>query len=205
MEKAGIIVRDALAELQSSQPEQALKPVDFNTGVRYLNRMLDAWAAIGIDLGTSRVQLPDDYLDIPPSAMAGVIFNLAIELANRFGYPISNSLSIVAAKHYQSIVRLFSVKPSSYSGNLPRGSGNVLSSDAFAAFYPEDGAPILDTSGEIATSSIIQSATPPSNPAVGTLWLNTSNNSGTTGIIQSATPPANPVIGTLWLNTSVIL
>ena len=174
MEKAGIIVRDALAELQSSQPEQSLKPVDFNTGVRYLNRMLDAWATSGINLGPSRVQLPDDYLDIHPAAMSGVVFNLAIELANRFGYPISNSLSIVAAKHYQSIVRLFSVKPSAFSGNLPRGSGNALASEPRAAFYPEDGAPIVDTSSESETAVIIQSNTPPANPVVGTLWLDTS-------------------------------
>lgn len=143
MEKAGVIVRDALAELMSSQPEQTLKGVDFNTGVRYLNRMLDSWRASGIDLGTSRVKNPDDYLDIPPSAMAGVMFNLAIELANRFGYPVSNSLATVASKHYQSIVRLFSVKPTRYSGNLPRGSGNALVSESEFAFYPENSASII--------------------------------------------------------------
>ena len=174
MEKDGVIVRDALAELMSSQPEQSLKPVDFNTGVRYLNRMLDSWLALGIDLGTSRVQLPDDYLDIPSAAMSGVIFNLAMDLANRFGYPVSQSLAAAAAKHYQSIVRLFSIKPSSYSGNLPRGSGNALASESYAAFYPENGAPIADTSGENETTLIIQSDTPPANPVVGALWLNTS-------------------------------
>lgn len=174
MEKAGVIIRDALAELMSAQPEQTLKPVDFNTGVRYLNRLLDSWFASGIDLGVSRVQLPDDYLDIPPAAMAGVIFNLAIELANRFGYPISSSLSFTASNHYKAIVRLFAVKGTKYSGNLPRGSGNALNSESEFAFYPENAAPIPDTSGEISGTVIIQSDTPPANPTIGMLWLDTS-------------------------------
>jgi hypothetical protein len=106
--------------------------------------------------------------------MAGVVFNLAIELANRFGYPISSSLSFTASNHYKSIVRLFAIKGSKYSGNLPRGSGNALNSESEFAFYSDDSAPIPDKSGEVIATVIIQSDTPPANPTIGTLWLDTS-------------------------------
>jgi hypothetical protein len=133
-ETAGQIVRDALTELTVQAAEQTVPAVDLETGVRYLNRMLSAWAANQIDLGYTFVDSPNDKLTVPAGAIEGIVFNLAIRLASQYDVPIGPALSN-AAMTSMDTVRMIGVKTgkANFPSTLPIGSGNEDAS----GIYPD--------------------------------------------------------------------
>lgn len=139
VETAGTLVADALTELTIQAQEQDVPPVDLNTGIRYLNRMMAGWSAKGIKLGYTVVSAPNDVLTVPAGAIEGMVFNLALRLANGFDVPISQSL-IASAADSLNTIRILAVKPgkSAYPASLPIGSGNEGGGDYYGShFYPD--------------------------------------------------------------------
>lgn len=139
-ETAGDIVRDALTELTVQADEQVLPAVELNTGIRYLNRMLASWDATGIKLGYTTVNSPNDILTVPAGVIEGIVFNLAMRLANGYDIAVSPSLA-ESARLGMRTIRIIGVNPAkaSFPANLPIGSGNEDSGGSYSGdpFYPD--------------------------------------------------------------------
>ena len=65
-----------------------VQSVDFQNGVRYLNRMMGAWDAQGLALGYTKVSNPADPITVPDGALEGMVFNLAVRLAKQYDIKI---------------------------------------------------------------------------------------------------------------------
>lgn len=125
METASSVINDALQELIIQASEQAVQSVDFQTGIRYLNRMMASFDAQGISLGYTKVDNAADEITVPDGAIEGMIFNLALRLSTSYDIPVGPSLALNARDGLEAM-RALSVEilPSSYPCTLPIGSGN---------------------------------------------------------------------------------
>lgn len=125
METASSLIGDAFAEILVQANEQELQSVDFQNGVRYLNRMMSSWASSGLALGYSKVSKASDIITVPEGALEGMVFNLALRLAPQYDIPINPLLRENARRGLNS-VRKIAVKrsPTPYPCTLPVGSGN---------------------------------------------------------------------------------
>lgn len=149
METASDIINDALQELLVQGSEQSVQSVDFQTGVRYLNRMMTSFAAQGINLGYTVVSKASDIVTVPDGALEGVVFNLAKRLATSYDVPISPSLELNAQEGKEAMRALaFENIASVYPDTLPIGSGNEGDS-TFENFHFYAGASdnVLDEQG----------------------------------------------------------
>jgi predicted urease superfamily metal-dependent hydrolase len=139
-ETAGAIIRDALTELTVQAQEQTLPAVDLNTGIRYLNRMMAAYYAVGVKLGYTKVNSPNDVVTVPEGVNEGMVFNLAMRLASGYDIPVSQSL-VRSANESLKTMEIIGVKigNSNFGGTLPIGSGNEGSSGSYLRnpFYPD--------------------------------------------------------------------
>lgn len=125
METANDIITDALQELIVQAAEQPVQAVDFQTGRRYLNRMMAGLDADGIALGYTVVTSPDDLVTVPDGAIQGIVFNLAILLATTYGVPVGQLLAIKADGGLKTMRNIaVTIQPTSYPCTLPIGSGN---------------------------------------------------------------------------------
>lgn len=139
-ETAGAIIRDALTELTAQADEQPVEAVDMQTGIRFLNRMMSSLDATGVKLGYTLVDAPNDVLTIPAGAVEGVVFNLALRLANGYDIPVSQSLGMMASESLKTL-EIIGVKigNSNFGSTLPIGSGNEDSASNFdtGVFFPD--------------------------------------------------------------------
>jgi len=123
METAQSIILDALQEILVQSSEQPLQAVDFQTGRRYLNRMMAIVPFNG--LGFTTINQPSDLVTVPDGANEGIVFNLAKRLLSTFDMPLTAELSQSASDGLQEIRRLtVSVQPTAFPCTLPIGSGN---------------------------------------------------------------------------------
>ncbi len=140
METASSLITDAFAEILLQANEQEIQSVDFQTGMRYLNRMMGAWDASGLSFGYTKVSKASDPITVPDGAIEGMIFNLALRLAPQFDMPVTNELRVNARNGLKAI-RRFAVTTTQapYPCTLPIGSGNEQSGyQADYHFYPCD-------------------------------------------------------------------
>lgn len=125
METANSLVRDALAEILVQPAEQPVQAVDFQTGVRYLNRMMAMWDADGISLGYTQVVNSADPITVPAGAISGMLYNLALLLAPQYGMQINPELRSAANQGLNAIRKIaVKIQPTVYPCTLPIGSGN---------------------------------------------------------------------------------
>ena len=125
VETAKDVINDTLQELIVQANEQAIEAVEFNTAVRYMNRMMAEFAADGIPLGYSQVSNAADPITIPAGAINGLIYNLALHLATTYDVPVGPELAVKAASAKNVMIKIASqISPTSYPGTLPIGSGN---------------------------------------------------------------------------------
>jgi len=143
-ETASQIISDALVEiLVAADSEHELPAVDMSTGVRYLNRMMDALAADGIGLGFTKLTGPSDTVTIADGAIDGVVALLALRLAPQFdvgGHPF---LVAAAKSGYKTLLNItVVVQPTQMPCTMPIGSGNERVNGSFGnnKFFscPED-------------------------------------------------------------------
>ena len=125
METASSLISDAFSEILVQPNEQSLESVDFQTGVRYLNRMMASWDAKGYSLGFTNINNPSDLITVPDGAMGPMVFNLAVLLAPQYDIPVSSNLILNAREGMQAVRRLtVKARPTPYPCTLPIGSGN---------------------------------------------------------------------------------
>jgi hypothetical protein len=123
METAESVINDALQEILVQASEQALEAVDFQTGRRYLNRMMNT-TPFNL-LGFTTVTNPSDAITIPDGAIEGVIFNLAKRMLTTYDVALTAELLQSAREGLAEIRKIaVVVKPTSFPCTLPIGSGN---------------------------------------------------------------------------------
>lgn len=123
METAESVINDALQELLVQASEQELQTVDFQTGRRYLNRMMTT-TPFNL-LGFTTVTNPSDAITVPDGAIEGLVFNLARRLLTTYDVALTPEL-LQSARDGLSEIRKIAVvvKPTSFPCTLPIGSGN---------------------------------------------------------------------------------
>lgn len=131
-------VEMALKELIVAGSEAPIEAVDAQDAVLYMNLMMNAFSADGINLGYTNISDLGDEITVPDGALLGVIKNLAVFLATQYGVTVTTEL-FLAAKGSLNTMRNISVKilSSNYPDTLPIGSGNendTYNSDFH--FYP---------------------------------------------------------------------
>ena len=149
-ETAAVIIKDAYFEILAAGEEQSLSSSEMQTGIRYLNRMMSRWAAIGYNLGYTEVANPGDEVNIPAGAIDAVISNLAVSLSSQFPESGLNQALITKAALGMKAVRNLSVEiiPSNYPDTLPVGSGNTgCQSGRYNPFYGAPEEPIIGEAG----------------------------------------------------------
>ena len=150
-ETALTIIKSALQEINVQASEQPIQGDEFQDSVRYLNRMMAEFDAAGIALGYTKVSDPNDPIIVPDGAINGMVFNLAIRLAQMFDEPVGQTLAIAASESLKAMRNIGVVSlPSNYGGNLPIGSGNEGDNFDNYHYYPEVTDELLtETNGSI--------------------------------------------------------
>lgn len=137
METAQSLVSDILREIYVQANEQDIPAVEFETCLRYLNRMMAEFDADGIKLGWTILSNPADVATVPMGAINGIIFNAALRVANQYDVEVGPLLAINAERGLETMRKLgVSIPKQSFPSTLPIGSGNEDDVDVFGNFYP---------------------------------------------------------------------
>ena len=141
MEKAGDIIKDAFYEITLLGAEAPVEAVDAQSGIRYLNRMMAAFDAEGIDLGYTEVTGFASDITTPAGASEGMVAQLAVRLWDQFsdGQPVPSTLLARAIRGKETMrILAVTVGATEYPSTLPVGSGNEGdSTDSTRHFYPD--------------------------------------------------------------------
>lgn len=139
METAKTLINDTLLEIQVNGAEQAVQAVDFQVAMRYLNRMMNEFAADGITLGYTTVTGPDSPITVHAGAISGMIANLAVQISNSYDFNIGADLASRAQDSKRVMTKIATqTGPSSYPDTLPIGSGNEGDCTYSDKFYTDD-------------------------------------------------------------------
>ena len=147
MEKAGDIIKDALTEITVLGAEAPVEPTDAQGAIRYLNRMMAALDAKGVDLGYTEVSSFADDITVPAGANEGMVALLAMRLWTQYsdGQPPPPVL-VASVTDGLNVMRILAVTvgQTEYPSTLPIGSGNEGDSTfTIDHFYPDLQAEIL--------------------------------------------------------------
>lgn len=126
-ETAGDIIKDALGEITVLGAEAPIEAVDAQVSIRYLNRMMAAFDADGIDLGYTEASSLSSAITVPAGAIEGMVAQLAVRLHAQFSAadPLSQDLLARAVSGKRTMRNLaVVVGASEFPGTLPIGSGN---------------------------------------------------------------------------------
>lgn len=143
-ETAGDIVKDALKEVVALGSEATIEPVDAQDAVRYLNRMMAALDAEGIDLGYTEATGLGSTLTSPAGASEAMVALLAIRLWNQYSpdQPLPTLLTARAANGMKTLLHIaVTIGATEYPDTLPIGSGNEGDAHRTSHFYED----LLDT------------------------------------------------------------
>jgi len=132
METAGSIIKDALSELTLQADEQSVPAVEVQTGVRYLNRMMQMLDANGVKLGYTLVTSPNDPLTVPAGAYEPMVMLLAERLANGYDFDVTPNMAKLVREARATIYKVgVSIGKMNMPSSLPIGSGNDYSGDSY--------------------------------------------------------------------------
>jgi len=145
------IVKASLGKIlvqASGAPIEADEAQDF---IFDMNVFMLALDADGVSLGYTEVDNLGDDVTIPTGALLGLIENMGVLSAPRYGGIVTQTLAQSANEGLKIMRKLGQIIPtSSYPGTLPRGSGNEWCGSRYSRFYPDLEAEILaETSGAI--------------------------------------------------------
>ena len=139
METAATVIKDALQEILVQATEQPLQAPDFQTALRYMNRMMASFdEGKGIRLGYTPATNTASVITIPEGAIEGLIFNLASRLATSYDIPVAPTLAISARDGLKSMRKIgLTFNPTKFPSTMPIGSGNDSygSGQYFDKFY----------------------------------------------------------------------
>ncbi len=137
---AADIVKDALTEITVLGAEAPVEAVDAQSGIRYLNRMMAAFDADGIDLGYTEVTNFNSVITVPAGANAGMVAQLAAMLWDQYadGQPLPSTLLARAISGKNTMRNLaVTVGATEFPNTLPIGSGNEWDGGRINHFYPD--------------------------------------------------------------------
>lgn len=138
---AGTLVKDSLIEITVLGAEAPVEPTDAQGAIRYLNRMMAAFDADGIDLGYTEVDSFADLITVPAGAIDGMIPQLSVRLWAQYsdGAPPPPDL-IARAISGKNTMRNIAVTigASEYPNTLPIGSGNEGDATFRSGHFYED-------------------------------------------------------------------
>lgn len=153
METAGDIIKDSLTEITVLGAEAPVEPSDAQSAIRYLNRMMAALDADGIDLGYTEVDSFADNITIPAGANEGIVSLLALKMWPQYsdGSP-PDAVLVASVKDGLKTLRNLTVTigATEYPSTLPIGSGNEGDTVYNSHFYADLESTILaETTGSI--------------------------------------------------------
>lgn len=153
-ETANSVIEDALTEIVVQGAEAPIEASEAQGAIRYLNRMMAALDAKGVQLGYTEVSNLADPITVPLGAVEGMVFVLAFKLWNQYsdGAQVPIDLASKAADGLETM-RILGVPigASEYPSTLPIGSGNEWEGSRTSHFYPDLQDDILaETTGSIA-------------------------------------------------------
>lgn len=153
MEKAGDIIKDALTEITVLGAEAPVEPTDAQAAIRYLNRMMAALDADGIDLGYTEVDSFADNMTVPAGANEGIVSLLGLKMWTQYsdGQPPPPVL-VASVRSGLNTLRVLAVTvgATEFPNTLPIGSGNEGDSTFDNHFYADLQDTILaETTGSI--------------------------------------------------------
>ncbi len=138
-ETAGSLVTDALGEAFINAQEQPTEAVDMSKGIRYMNRFMAELDSKGVALGYTIVSSPDDAITVPDGAINGMVFNLAMKLANSYGEPVGQELRDNADSGLDTMYQLgVTIEQTQFGGTTPVGSGNEGDAFTNTHFFPDE-------------------------------------------------------------------
>lgn len=105
MTTAADFIKDTLGLLQVVDARQPIKPEDFTTGVRFLNRLCTRLEASNVTLGWQDVSNPADVLPLPPEAELAVMYTLAMVLAPQYGVQPMPAVAAGAETYMNDLLR----------------------------------------------------------------------------------------------------
>jgi len=103
---AGDIIRRALRSILVEASDSTLEADEYADGLDSLNSYMAGLQADGLKLGYSSVCNISDVVNIPDSAVRGVVANLAIDLAPQFGGRVSAALIKQATEGKKTLYRI---------------------------------------------------------------------------------------------------
>lgn len=133
--KASEWIRDSLQELGMLAAEQPVTPDQFQTGIRYANRLMASHENLG--LGYTVIANANDEVTIPPYAEEWAVIALAVRLSPQFGpNETLGELKMNERVAYNQMLNHIPMDIScDYPSTLPVGSGNECASGDIR-FYP---------------------------------------------------------------------
>lgn len=138
-ETANSVIVDALTEILVQGAEAPIEASEAQGAIRYLNRMMAALDAKGIQLGYTEVSNMSDPITVPLGAVEGMVNVLAFKLWNQYsdGAPPPMDLAAKARDGMDSMRILgVTIGNTEYPDTLPIGSGNEWDGYRTSHFYP---------------------------------------------------------------------
>lgn len=126
--KAREIINRAFTEVVSSKSE--IDNIDFDDGLRYLNRMMAKLEDTGVDVGYTQVASIDEELTVQDGALLGMTKNLALNLWSQYNNnPVNRVLKFSANRSLMAMrnIGFDAVGVAKFPCTLPVGSGNYQS------------------------------------------------------------------------------
>ena len=130
-------IRDSLQAIGIQAAEQPITSDQFQTGIRYANRLMQSYDSLG--LGYTIIANANDEITIPPFAEEWAVFALASRLSSQFG-PNDTIAEIRANErtaYLQMLKHIDTDMAASYPSILPIGSGNECGRLS-GRFFPGD-------------------------------------------------------------------
>ena len=153
------VAKASLQKILVQASEADLEPDEYEDFIFSLNAYMLALDAEGVSLGYTVVSNLGDDVTVPPGALRGVIYNMAIEAAPEYDGTVTPAVAKIAEAG-EKVMRLLgqSLPTSSFPSTLPVGSGNERWGRV-SHFFPESEAEILaETTGAIALESGTEAA-----------------------------------------------
>lgn len=135
---AEMLARDILEVILAQAGEQSLDAIDFNTAIRYANRIAFSWDAKDIKLGWTELTGPSSEVTIAYGARNAIIYNAALQLSTTYDVPVGPVLAVEAKEELET-ARIIGMnfENMNYPSTLPIGSGNTYSTSSNTfKYYP---------------------------------------------------------------------
>lgn len=142
-ETAQSLIDDILREIYVQANEQDIPAIEFQTCLRYLNRFMAELLAKEIAIPWVELNNPADVVQAPSGAINGIVFNVALRVANQYDVQVSPTLAESARIGMETLTSIgVNFGKQKMPSTLPIGSGNESWLDYSTHFYDnpdEDG------------------------------------------------------------------